>query len=534
MFVESVVSQNSIASFSCKNTDATFLKVCLSNRTPKSLSTYLRQVQETMPNLDSLAHAQQTGMIDFQDMQEELLLTSVPPATGGKRRPGREESSHDVRLYTRKRRSESIDGGGGHDKVVQPGSNETSGRVVVMPPPELGVEVIDKGTTKDFVLTTSERLVSTMVLNGATRQQRLIGEPKDHRYRTQDSDMDLDEVKGIRTFREHYTTAVSRENVESPFVSGVSPDFAEPEALEKLSKPSRGEYGRVSVPKLGAKDPTVLLSIATSSPSVVQPSSVSQSSCHPPPMSLGMREYTPPELTHVDEKLWDLSPASSPISPSQPGYGEGRTAKYVREQVSFHDTLPGNYSQQSSRLVSFRGDDNGDAPTAQSTVVGGDDSICNEVTKASAPAKKGGGKTVQKGNQEYFHPGRNLVAKNVPIELSGDVQNGRSQSKSRCQQELNFGEDLTTEATTFDDTGAGGDGPLLHFRSDFFRQFDDENCPALFFLRPNEGLVVTNVEGTGRLLVSLTGETGDGVLVDGAIVYDSAADFAHSATLVRV
>lgn len=85
--------------------------------------------------------------------------------------------------------------------------------------------------------------------------------------------------------------------------------------------------------------------------------------------------------------------------------------------------------------------------------------------------------------------------------------------------------------------GAEDDGPadaetLLHFRSDISRHIVAGDRPVLFFLRPNEGLTVARVEGTGRLLVTLREEAGDAILVDGAVVYDSAAHFGQSATSV--
>ena len=79
--------------------------------------------------------------------------------------------------------------------------------------------------------------------------------------------------------------------------------------------------------------------------------------------------------------------------------------------------------------------------------------------------------------------------------------------------------------------GSGGD--LLHFRADFSRHLLSGGRPALFFLRPNESLAVTRIEGDGRLLVTLREEAGAaGVVVDGAVVHDSAAHFGHAAIQV--
>lgn len=497
--------------------------------------TPVQQLGETTPNLGSIAHERQSGIGEVQDMQDKVLGTAFSPATGGERRLSKEEPNCEDRRYTSRRRSGNIDKGESIDKGMQPGSKEAGGRLVAMPPPELGVQVIDKGTTKQLVLTTGERPTATMVLDGAIRQPGLIGEPKDRRHSRHGSDIDPDEGERSRAFRERFAAVVLGENVEPPFVSGVSPEVMKPEESAQVSQPTHDEYARVPVPGLRDKYPTALLSTATSSPDVVQPYSVCQSPRHPPPTSLGMHENKPPELTHVDENLWDLSPASSTVSPGRLDFGKGRTAKYVQEQASFHDTLPSSYNQESPRSVRFRDGDNGDSPIPRSTLILEDGGISCERTKASAPARKGSPKRVEEARHEYLHQGPNLAAKDLPLELPRDVQYGagRSQSKSRRKPELNFGADLT-EVTNFDDTGADDEGRLLHFRSDFLRHLADVNSPALFFLRPNEGLAVTRVEGTGRLLVSLRGETGDRVLVDGAVVYDSAADFAHSATLVRL
>lgn len=83
-----------------------------------------------------------------------------------------------------------------------------------------------------------------------------------------------------------------------------------------------------------------------------------------------------------------------------------------------------------------------------------------------------------------------------------------------------------------DDGGLAGD--MVHFRIDASRHLVSGERPALFFLRPNESLAVTRIEGAGRLLVTLREEAGAGavVVIDGATVHDSAAHFGHAAIQV--
>lgn len=71
---------------------------------------------------------------------------------------------------------------------------------------------------------------------------------------------------------------------------------------------------------------------------------------------------------------------------------------------------------------------------------------------------------------------------------------------------------------------------LVHFRTDVSRHLVSGERPVLFFLRHNENLAVTRVEGAGRLLMTLREEAGaEVVAVDGAIVHDSAAHFGDAA-----
>ena len=79
--------------------------------------------------------------------------------------------------------------------------------------------------------------------------------------------------------------------------------------------------------------------------------------------------------------------------------------------------------------------------------------------------------------------------------------------------------------------GGGFGGNLHHFRANFSRHLLSGGRPALFFLRPNESLAVTRIEGDGRLLVTLREEAGAAglVVVDGAVVHDSAAHFGNAA-----
>lgn len=96
--------------------------------------------------------------------------------------------------------------------------------------------------------------------------------------------------------------------------------------------------------------------------------------------------------------------------------------------------------------------------------------------------------------------------------------------------------DKSSVSTVEDQDGIVTSGHAMHFRSDFSRLLVSGGHPSLFSLRSNEVLLVSRVEGVGRLLVMLHEETGatSGIVVDNAVVHDSAAHFGHSPVKVRI
>lgn len=73
------------------------------------------------------------------------------------------------------------------------------------------------------------------------------------------------------------------------------------------------------------------------------------------------------------------------------------------------------------------------------------------------------------------------------------------------------------------------DNRFAHFRTELSHRLVSGERPVLLFLRPNESLAVTRIEGVGRLLVTLREEAGAALVVVDAVVHDSAAYFGQAA-----
>lgn len=257
------------------------------------------------------------------------------------------------------------------------------------------------------------------------------------------------------------------------------------------------------------------------------------------------------------------TPSTSSISSSSSVLGRAvhdRTAKYVTRQASFHDDIPGNYVDLNSPLGEEGGEKN-ERGTAVSispanktdsdpvfissreptdTVRGTrrNDHDHGEGVIRSGPAER----TRASSNPEVG--GRIDLLAALPTD-STDVQAGclRGQGESGLanpSQQQGLGQRGTRPLSQEGFPGSRFEEDdevardLVHFRTDLSRRLASGDRPELFFLRPNESLAITRIEGSGRLLVTVREEEGAAALVavDGAIVYDSAAHFGQAAVQV--
>eukprot|EP00752_Nemacystus_decipiens_P001794 g1733.t1 len=250
--------------------------------------------------------------------------------------------------------------------------------------------------------------------------------------------------------------------------------------------------------------------------------------------------------------------SSSPSSPLRGRPVSDRTAKYVTHQASFHADISDDYFDLNSPLGTARG---GKGAAGEETEMGKATSslpVEKSTRHNNAPvvsssrlprgmvweaSSRGDRQTVPCGMTPESTVGntKDLLASSpapsaaIPAgPLAGEDGNARLVSNQPGSPER----DGTPSPLLSQDRLVGGseedDGPargLLHFRTDAPRHLVSGGRPELFFLRPNESLGVTRIEGSGRLLVTVREEAGAAavVVVDRAIVHDSAAHFGHAA-----
>lgn len=490
-------------------------------RTYKCPWTFCQQEEATPPSRESVADVSQLAVSNSQDMQDDMVCLTASPAGSEEGRVDNENPGavDKRRPPAMRRRSESADGS------APLNLNEAGGRAAAIQGPELGVQVIDEGTTKQLVLTTTTGHRPAGAFNHDAPQEpakTFANSPAPrfvHGRRKSNGVIDPDdEIARSIAFRERFSAVLlGEQDIDPPFtgVDGISPAATKSKTPYDVPRPRSVEHDE-HAPAFQQREghSTSLSPRVVSSPQVDRYASGEQ---RPPPP-------TPPIPGSVDGNISDLLRPSEIISPSLP--------ECVQEQVSFHDVLPSGYGQQSLRTVSFRREDcSRTIPTSQTMPV-----VSHEGTTRSTSEHTDSLTAVQTGNRgqsyERQEPRQQdmQVCVDFPDGAGGDAK--QSVLGSRDQADPGLEKDSAKGETPFGDSEADSKGPLLHFRSDFTRQLADGNRPAIFFLRSNEGLAVTRVEGSGRLLVTLRVEAGEGVLVDDAIVYDSAADFAHSATLV--
>ena len=258
------------------------------------------------------------------------------------------------------------------------------------------------------------------------------------------------------------------------------------------------------------------------------------------------------------------SPTSSTSSSSSPLRGRpvsDRTAKYVAHQASFHADISDDYVDLNSPLGTVRGEK---SPGGEESEMGkatssppAEESTHHDnapVVSSSRPPPDTAWETSSRGNHQKASCGavtgsteekaENLLASSVtpsaavPVgSLAGEDGNalfGSNQPGFAGPDDARQppSEERLAGGSVEDDDGTAGD--LLHFRTDAPRHLVCGGRPELFFLRPNESLAVTRIEGSGRLLVTVREEAGAAavVVVDRAIVHDSAAHFGHAAAQV--
>lgn len=486
-----------------------------------------QQVEATPSSHESVAGVSQLEASDFQDMQDEITGLTASPAGGEE---GRVDSENPMAIDKRqppamRRRS------GSADKSVRLKLNEAGGRTATIQGPELGVQVIDEGTTKQLVLTTTIGHRPAEVLNDDAPQEPaivLVNSPAPRfiygRRRSSGVIDPDDEIARSIAFRQRFSAVLlGEQDIDPPFTGGggdgsggISPEATKSETSCDVSRPK--SVGHNELAPVFQEREGHSTSLSPRAVPSLQDEHFAPGDQRPP-------HPTPLAPRSADGNLSDLLRPSEIMSPSLP--------ECVQEQASFHDALPSGYGQHSPTTVSFtREDCSRIIPTSRTMAV-----ASHESTTRSSSEHKDSLRTMQTGNRGQSYEGQEPRQQGVQIcvdfpEGTGDDAK-QSALGSRNQGKPGLEKDFAKGESTFGDSEADSEGPLLHFRSDFTRQLADGNRPAMFFLRSNEGLAVTRVEGSGRLLVTLRVEAGDGVLVDDAIVYDSAADFAHSATLVR-
>ncbi len=256
------------------------------------------------------------------------------------------------------------------------------------------------------------------------------------------------------------------------------------------------------------------------------------------------------------------SPAPSTFSSSSSSSVLGRaiddrTAKYVTRQASFHDDVPGSYVD----LNSPRGEEGGEKNEMGATVsIPPTNKTDSDPASSSArqPADTVRGTTrndrdhrkgvIISGAAERTRTSLNPEA-GGRIDLLASLPTGSADEQAGCLRKQ--GESVLVDPSKqqgsgqrgtqerFPESSFEGDDELarglVHFRTDLSRRLACGDRPELFFLRPNESLAITRIEGSGRLLVTVREEAGAAALVavDGAIVYDSAAHFGHATVQVR-
>ena len=259
--------------------------------------------------------------------------------------------------------------------------------------------------------------------------------------------------------------------------------------------------------------------------------------------------------------------ASSSSSSSSSVLGRAvhdRTAKYVMRQTSFHEDLPDNCVDLNSPLEEEggkRGEKNeaGAAITSPSAKETNGDPVVASSSQQPPDLVRGNSrghdhpnvKEVTDGPAERTRASSNPEAGGrAELLASSSIRSTDVQATCLREEDESASVDLNQQQglgpvrarPLSRERSAGGsleeDGELardlVHFRTDVSRHLVSGERPELFFLRPNESLAVTRIEGAGRLLVTVREEEGvaAAVAVDGAIVYDSAAHFGHAAVQV--
>lgn len=252
------------------------------------------------------------------------------------------------------------------------------------------------------------------------------------------------------------------------------------------------------------------------------------------------------------------STSSSSSSPLRGRPVSDRTAKYVTHQASFHADISDLYVNLDSPLETARGERGmrGERPEMgkMTSKPPAKESIQHDIVPVVSSSQQPPNKvweTTSQGDRQKDSCGAAREAAMgktedrlaSPLSPSAAIPVGsltEEDGNVRLGSNQEAGRDATPSPSQ--DRSAGGsvednDGPardLLHFRTDAPRHLLYGGRPELFFLRPNESLAVTRIEGSGRLLVTVREEAGAAavVVVDRAIVHDSAAHFGHATVQV--
>lgn len=504
------------------------------------------------------------------------------------------------------------------------------------PSPALGLKVIDKGATKQLVLTADETTAGRVNLGRSGEGSRVAtetftgGDCREDRSRlTKSLDVvysqhegqsllhercqsppNLGEEERSRAFRDNFAKALlatggndttRRVRYQQPTTAGQPPpvEAANKQHPEPTHQNHRDPFEHSRKEKVSASTDTACTLSPTDSQRIA------------PSFSVVLTDNN--ALNNNSISINPTPPTTSTSSSSFLGSRDNeRTAKYVPEQASFHADITNDDINLDSPLGEERGD------VEEDEAVNGDPlSITSNsgigVVSSRPPAESyscSSVSTVEDSRPEIRNEKENdpavMSLRQAPAIPERNNQNGRENdllevptnaprrtraiatpetatgperaSRPAAKRQTELATSLSTPSTVLQESSLAGEGAnarldpsqqqhlergvtqdhaeftrrskgligryaedggglagdLVHFRTDASRHLVCGEQPAMFFLRPNESLGVTRIEGAGRLLVTLREEAGAAanVVIDGATVHDSAAHFGHVAVQV--
>lgn len=460
-------------------------------------------------------------------------------------------------------------------------------RVATNPSPStaLGVKVIDDGDTKHFVLTAGDTTAGDGKSgSGSDRLRGSISSSRNRNFAMAVPTRGKYTVNPVPSpeRRSNLTDALEQpvlRDVTSRVASQQAPPAEGFEAEEKQqSEPTNDHYAGHPL-MFARKDeaPACKASACPASPSNSSPcmapsfsittndTNTDQARGHgsPPPRN---KRPSLHRATPLPDKINIQSSPTASTSSSSSLHGRpvsDRTAKYVAHQASFHADISDDYVDLNSPLGTVRGEERAgggeepemgmatSSPPVDKSIQENNDPVVPSSRQPPVTVWETSSQTFTCGTAPKGYPNSATVSKTELIEsppswapstgthvgsLAGEGGNARSDSNQQgdCDRSAtpSLSQDARVGRSEEDDDEPARD--LLHFRTDAPRHLVYGGRPELFFLRANESLTVTRIEGYGRLLVTVREEAGAAavVVIDRAIVHDSAAHFGHAAVQV--